>query len=247
MSERSKDFKDFPVAAEIKALVPHIHPPAVNPAPMALFAFGLTTALLQVKHTTLGNEDVDYYVFGFAAFFGGLLQVIGGLAEAKRNNIFGYTGFLVYGGFWMSWGASLFFIKLVDLPVSTQAVQAMLSLMGIFTFVMFVCSLVLNMTLSVLMWLLMMTFFLLAAGVKHETVDIVGGWFGMLTAATAYWLASAELLNASFGRDVVPLGKWKLFAAAEEPFKLEPRLTRSVSKVQPVETEAQPVDDPYTV
>ena len=236
MSERSKSFKDLSVAAEIKALAPHIHPPAVNPAPMALFAFGLTTALLQVKHTTLGDDDVDYFVFGFAAFFGGLLQVIGGLAEAKRNNIFGYTGFLVYGGFWMSWGASLFFIKLVDLPVSSQAVQAMLSLMGIFTFVMFLCSLVINMTLSVLMWLLMMTFFLLAAGVKHETVDIVGGWFGMATAATAYWLATAELLNASLKRDAIPLGKWKWFAEMEESAEPEPRLTRSTSKVQPIDT-----------
>ena len=85
--------------------------------------------------------------------------------------------------------------------------------MGIFTFVLLLCTLVMNMTISVLIWLLMMTFFLLAVGVEHETVDSVGGWFGMATAATAYWLASAELLNASLERDMVPLGKWKWFAA----------------------------------
>ena len=69
MSERSKDFKDFPVAAEIKALVPHIHPPAVNPAPMALFAFGLTTALLQVKQlcSVLGTGANPIQLFALFA------------------------------------------------------------------------------------------------------------------------------------------------------------------------------------
>jgi hypothetical protein len=201
-----------PIAAEIKALGPHISPPVPNPAPLALFAFGLTTALLQVKHTRLGGdsstdlEGTDNYTFGFAIFFGGLLQLIGGLHEVKRNNIFGYTGFCVYGGFWMSWGASLFFIRLADLPVNTQAVQAMLSLMGIFTFVMFLCTFVINITISVLLFLLMMTFFLLAVGVEYETVDRVAGWFGMATAATAYWLASVELINDVLGggEDIIP-------------------------------------------
>ena len=36
------------VAKEMKALSPHVHPPVPNPAPIGLFAFGLTTALLQV-------------------------------------------------------------------------------------------------------------------------------------------------------------------------------------------------------
>ena len=51
-----------------------------NPAPLGLIGFGLTTALLQVKHTRVGGEDsddmdgVDTVVLGFAMFFGGLLQ-----------------------------------------------------------------------------------------------------------------------------------------------------------------------------
>ena len=218
MSDKTIKSKAFsPVAAEIKALGPHIHPPVPNPAPLALFAFGLTTALLQVKHTRLGGttdisrEGVDNVCFGFALFFGGLLQFVGGLHEVKRNNVFGYTGFLVYGGFWMSYGATLFLVKIASLPVSHQAVQAMLSLMGIFTFVLLLCTFVMNITISVLIFLLMMTFFLLAAGVENETVDRVGGWFGMATAAAAYWLATAELLNDVIGggEDWIPLGHWK--------------------------------------
>lgn len=52
-----------------------------NPAPLGLIGFGLTTALLQVKHTRAGGDKkdeldgVDTVVMGFAMFFGGLLQV----------------------------------------------------------------------------------------------------------------------------------------------------------------------------
>jgi succinate-acetate transporter protein len=94
---------DFLLAKEIKALKCHIHPPVPNPAPLGLIAFGLTTALLQMKHTRIAGDSeddlngVDTVVLGFAMFFGGLLQVIAGLGEVRRNNIFGYTAFLIFG------------------------------------------------------------------------------------------------------------------------------------------------------
>ena len=48
-------------------------------------AFGLTTALLQIKHTGLGGDTaeddngVETLVWGWALFFGGLLQIIAGI------------------------------------------------------------------------------------------------------------------------------------------------------------------------
>lgn len=225
--------KDFVTAAEeIKALGPKINPPVPNPAPVALFAFGLTTALLQVKHTRLGGSSVpeqhgvDYFCFGFALFFGGLLQFVGGLTEIRRNNVFGYTGFLTYGGFWMSYGASLFFVNIANLEVNKSAVQAMLALMGIFTFVLLLCTIVMHVTISLLLFLLMMTFFLLAAGVENETVDIVGGYFGLATSAVAYWLASAELVNDVIGKGkktIIPLGEWsRIFENRQKVSHVQP-------------------------
>jgi len=218
LQESSKDVtKMNAIASEIKALAPHVHPPVPNPAPLGLFAFGLTTALLQVKHTRIGGssptdlEGTDNMTFGFALFFGGLLQIIAGISEIKRNNVFGFTAFCVYGGFWMSVAATNFALILSEESVNPAALQAMLALMGIFTFVMMVCSFVLNVTITLLFFLLMMTFFLLAGGVDDVTVDKVAGWVGMATAATAYWLASAELVNDVIGggkRVVIPLGHW---------------------------------------
>lgn len=64
-----------------KAASKVITPSVPNPAPLGLIAFGLTTALQQVKHTRLGGDNadvmkgVDTEMMGFAIFFGGLLQV----------------------------------------------------------------------------------------------------------------------------------------------------------------------------
>lgn len=182
---------------------------------LGLFAFGLTTALLQVKHTGLAGDTeedgtgTENLVWGYAIFFGGLLQIIAGIVEVKRNNIFGFTAFTTYGGFWLSLAAAHVLIDdNAEVLFNSNAVQAMLVLMGIFTFVMWLCTLKMNATISLLFFLLASTFFLLAVGVNDERVDKVAGWVGMATAATAYWLASAELINDIIGKghNIIPLG-----------------------------------------
>lgn len=203
---------------EIHSLRPHINPPVPNPAPLGLIAFGLTTALLQVKHTRIGGDTeeemagVETFVLGFAMFFGGFLQVIAGLSEIRRNNIFGYTAFLLFGGFWMSVGT----VDIVQLlafgnatPPNPKAVQAMLFLAGTFTTILWICTFKLNKTINLLFFLLATTLYLLCAGVRNEVIDTIGGWFGVATAATAYWLAAAELINDILGegkREIIPLG-----------------------------------------
>ena len=202
--------------AELRALHSHINPPVPNPAPLGLFAFGFTTALLQIKHTRLGGDEADdiagveTMVLGFAMFFGGLLQIIAGLSEIRRNNVFGYTAFLLFGGLWMSLGT----VDIVQLlatdatPPNPKAAQTMLFLAGLFTFILWIMTFKLNATLNLLFFLLATTLFLLSGGVENETVDKLGGWFGLATSGVAYWLAAVELFNDIHGqgKEVVPLG-----------------------------------------
>jgi GPR1/FUN34/yaaH family len=46
-----------------------------NPAPLGLFAFGLTTALLQGANTAITEKSTNFLVYAFAFFYGGLAQV----------------------------------------------------------------------------------------------------------------------------------------------------------------------------
>lgn len=212
------------ITKEMRALHSHLNPPVPNPAPLGLFAFGFTTALLQVKHTRLGGDDsedmagVQVMVLGFAMFFGGLLQVIAGLSEIRRNNVFGYTAFLLFGGLWMSLG-TVDIVQLLATDATSpnpKAAQTMLFLAGLFTFILWIMTFKLNVTLNLLFFLLATTLFLLSGGVQNEVVDKIGGWFGMATSAVAYWLAGVELFNDIHGqgKEVIPLGHFpnNLFA-----------------------------------
>jgi succinate-acetate transporter protein len=141
-----------------------------------------------------------------------VFQIIAGISEIRRNNIFGYTAFNVYGGFWMSLGT----VSIVSLlattapPVNVLANQAMLFLLGVTSFMFWVLTFQLNKTICFLFFLLVCTCFLLSFGTQNETVDIVGGYFGILTSAAAFWLAFVELVNdvMGHGKEVLPLFHW---------------------------------------
>ena len=60
-------------------------------------------------------------------------------------------------------------------PTQCAAAAQLLALWSILTFLLFICSLALNAALSLLFFLLGLTFALLAAGVQHETTDKVAG------------------------------------------------------------------------
>jgi GPR1/FUN34/yaaH family len=67
-----------------------------------------------------------------------------------------------------------------------------------------------NKTICSLFGLLSITVFLLTFGVQNETVDKVGGYFGVATSINAFWLAYAELVNETIGKGkhIIPLGQW---------------------------------------
>lgn len=204
------------VVEEMRSMQPYIKPAVPNPAPLGLIGFGLTTALLQMKHTRITGDDVDdmegvdALTLGYAMFFGGLVQLLAGLGEVKRNNVFGYTAFCLFGAFWMSLGTVEIVQLIADDPpaVNPKALQCMLALVGIFTTILWICTFKMHLTINMLFGMLASTLFLLSGGVRNESVDKVAGCFGLITAAIAYWLAAAELINEILGEgtEIIPLG-----------------------------------------
>src|SRR5476651_2383561 len=82
-----------PIIAQIKDTT-------ANPAPLGLFAFGMTTVLLNLHNA--GFFPMNSMILAMGIFYGGLAQVIAGIIEAKKNNTFGLTAFTSYGFFWLS-------------------------------------------------------------------------------------------------------------------------------------------------
>jgi len=183
-----------------------------NPAPLGLLGFGMTTVLLNIHNT--GAFGVSSMILGMGIFYGGLAQIIAGIFEFKKGNTFGTTAFTSYGLFWISLVAlwllpSLTFIATGSKAVTTEApfMAWYFFMWGLFTFCMFLGTLKKNTGLQVIFGTLFILFFLLAL---RDWGYISGGWIGwegIICGFSAFYVAIAEVLNETYGKTILPLGK----------------------------------------
>lgn len=182
-----------------------------NPAPLGLYAFGLTTALLPGILMGLVEPESINIISGFGLFYGGLAQLLAGMWEMKNGNSFGATAFSSFGAFWMSLSVYNTMVAVGLFVPIFKGEQVLMALWGIFTFLMFVCSFATNVAVSSLLFALTVLFALLAATLEflaNEPLMMVTGAWGYLTSAIAFYAATAELLNITRGKVVLPLGTW---------------------------------------
>src|SRR6476660_8686855 len=100
-----------------------------DPAPLGLAAFALTTFLLSLVNAGFMPKDTEPVVLGVALAFGGIAQLLAGMWEFRKGNVFGATVFSSYGAFWLSFCAFLtFYAK--DIPAEHHGVAAGWYLLG---------------------------------------------------------------------------------------------------------------------
>jgi succinate-acetate transporter protein len=178
-----------------------------NPAPLGLCAFGMTTVLLNFHNA--GLFEINSMILAMGIFYGGLAQVIAGILEAKKNNIFGLTAFTSYGFFWLSLVGLIVMPKLGWMAApSGGAMVAYLSLWGLFTLLLFFGTLKLNRALQFVFASLTILFALLAIGHATENASIthLAGYEGIVCGASAIYAGVAVLLNEVHGKTVLPIG-----------------------------------------
>ncbi|CAF1162969.1 unnamed protein product [Rotaria sordida] len=183
-----------------------------NPGALGLAAFALTTFILSVFNT--GSYFIDIKLEGVvlpvALFYGGLAQFLAGMWEFKVNNTFGATAFTSYGAFWMSFAGYVHIIlpKISQVANAKKATGLFLLAWFIFTIIMNVAASKTSKFLFILFTLLNITFLLLIIGnLTNLTLVInIGGWFGIITAFTAWYGSAAILINSTFNKSILPLG-----------------------------------------
>ena len=178
-----------------------------NPAPLGLLAFGMTTVLLNMHNA--GIFEMNSMILAMGIFYGGLAQVIAGIMEGKKNNIFGLTTFTSYGFFWLTLATLIVMPKLGFIPAASEdAMVAYLTLWGIFTGCLFFGTLRISRALQVVFATLTLLFFLLALGdaTGNTSVKLFTGYEGIFCGFSAIYAGIGILLNEVHGRTVVPLG-----------------------------------------
>lgn len=181
-----------------------------NPAPLGLIGFGLTTVLLSSINAGLLPAAGEPVVIPLAMAFGGTAQLIAGIMEFRTGNVFGATAFTSYGAFWW-WFALLILLgnnKLLDLSGATPAIGLCLLLWGVFTLGLWISTFRLSRLVFLIFLTLWIAFFLLGGGavLGNPTLHMLGGWVGLLCGALAMYGSFALVANATFGREVAPVG-----------------------------------------
>lgn len=176
----------------------------INPAPLGLSAFALTTFVLSAANANLFTGAG--IVIGFAFFYGGLAQLLAGMWEFRAGNTFGGTAFSSYGAFWLAIGFNLQF-KLI--PISTSAAFGIV-LLGwtIFTLLLLIAALRSNYALIGVFFFLFLTFLALTISNlgNSSSFTVIGGWLGIITAIVAWYTALAGLLTTVKAPFSLPVG-----------------------------------------
>lgn len=169
-----------------------------SPGSLGLLGFGLTTFLLNMHNA--GVFPMNSMIMAMGLCYGGLAQIIAGIFEFKRGDLFGMIAFLSYGLFWWSLIILIAFPKMGVFAAATDhaGMAWYLFIWGLFSLCMFVGT-ILKRAPWALVWVfftVVVLFWLLA--IRHwaesETVERVAGVEGIVCGLSAIYLAFAQIL-----------------------------------------------------
>jgi len=179
----------------------------VNPAPLGLLGFGMTTVLLNLHNSGIIELSVVIVAMGFA--LGGLAQIIAGIFEFKLGNTFGATAFTAYGCFW--WSLIFIWINPFGEVINGADKTSMgfyLALWGVFTLFMYIGTLKHNRATQFVFLSLVILFFGLAISdfTGNHVIHTVSGVIGIICGASAIYTSAGLILKEEYGREIIKLG-----------------------------------------
>jgi uncharacterized protein len=197
-------------------------PKQADPGPIGLAAIGGSAFMLSVFNAGLIDRKAFPILFGVALAYGGVVLLLAGVWELRVGNTFAGLAFTTFAGFFLSfWALEQFYLKEIAAasPANLgRAVGLFILPWAIFTTYMFVASLRTTAALATVfalaiptLWLLCLGYFGLHVDHKQVTNELIkaAGWFGILTAVACWYASFAGVVNATFGRMVLPVKSLK--------------------------------------
>lgn len=174
-----------------------------DPGPFGLLCFGMTTCMLMFITTTWAEGAFKVTVMSYAAFYGGMGQLLAGLLELIKGNTFGGTAFASYGCFWMGWCLmeywSVMYPQQFPLGAAMTGRTLWCGLWSFLTFGFFIVTCRKNGCLMTIFSTLVLCFALLAGGVHSARCEEAAGYVGFFCGASAIYAALAFLYKEELG------------------------------------------------
>jgi uncharacterized protein len=193
-----------------------------SPAVVGLMGFGTTTmiaGLSNLPQPYVNGFAGNWVVFGMAAAFGGIAQLIAGLIALRKGNMFAGSAFMGYGAFWLAFTLML---NVFVTPVASSGSVIYYGVAGFaFIWMLFTFTFLINspkhgwgifmvfLFLFIAFLLLTVKFYSIAAGQTTFTGDNAANWAVggeiIFDGFVAWYVATADLTNWNYGRKVLPV------------------------------------------
>jgi succinate-acetate transporter protein len=180
--------------------------PVASPAPLGLNVLAFITGIIGcyyasfIIHYGVVSEQT---AVGAAGLIAGIILVLAGMWEFRKNYMITATIFTGYGGFLGAFGLILLMAPFTGLRAVAGGVTATLGVVilswTIFNGVVWVSTLRTNFTLIASIGLLFVTYILLTIGELASNLDIlhIGGWLGVATALVTFFAAWVTMMSGA--------------------------------------------------
>lgn len=188
--------------------------PIAAPSILGLYGFAGSTFIVAAWLAHWygnGNPEAQFYLFPFAAMFGGVAQFAAGMWAYKARDGLATAMHGMWGAFWLGYG-------ILNLLLATKTIQDNPLLhvsfgywfiaLGFITFMGAIAAMAENLGLAAVLHTLWIASGLLAIGqlLPSDGWNVAAGWVFLLSALCAWYAASALMFEGIFGRPVLPMG-----------------------------------------
>jgi succinate-acetate transporter protein len=199
--------------------------PIAAPSIMGLFGFMIATLMLGAWQAGwYGTAATPLLIWPFALFAGGVLQSIAAIVSFRARDAVAVAAHTAWGSFWIAWGVLQLLVATrvmapIPLGIVNQSFAFWFIALTLVTTMAALGSLAQSLGLFVVLAPLAAGAALTAAGFYAGSLATLraGGWLFVISAAAAWLVAGAMVLEGAFGRTIIPLGKWS--KAANVPGK----------------------------
>lgn len=176
--------------------------------PACLGLIGLAIAALVLALTDLGlpySED-ESLIIPWTLFLGATAQLIAGIMDFKRDNIFGATAFTTYSMLWYSVSLTMYITNFTS--VDFEIAQYAHGLIGflIFSMILTIASSMTNKTLLGILLSIDIAIIALVLHILAGTGEIPVGIALIAVSLLSFYGAAGVLINTMADKEILPLG-----------------------------------------
>lgn len=178
-----------------------------EPATLGLIGLAIAALVLASSDLKLTSVTSKSLIIPWTLFLGATAQLIAGIMDFRRNNIFGATAFTTYSLLWYSVSLTLFITIFTE--VTFDLAHYAFGLLGflIFSIILTIASVMVNKTFFTILIFIDLALLSLILNIIYKIPAEIVGVFLIFVSIFSFYGAAGVLINTMSGKIIIPLGK----------------------------------------